>query len=66
MDERKQRLRLRRFLFASGFSTLYFVVLAIFYTQEKVDRETLLETGVIVAALIVLFFGLFRLAARRT
>lgn len=61
MDEQKQRLRLRRFLFASGFSTLYLVVLAMFYTQEKVDRETLVEAGMIVAALIVLFFGLFRL-----
>ena len=61
-DEIKQGLRLRRFLLASVFSVLYLVVLAVFYTQEKVDRETLLHACAVVAAFIlVFFFGPFRL-----
>jgi diguanylate cyclase len=58
--EFKQGLRLRRFLLASVFSVLYLVVLAVFYTQDKIDRETLLHACAIVAAFIVVFFGLFR------
>jgi diguanylate cyclase (GGDEF)-like protein len=60
-DEIKQGLRLRRFLLASVFSVLYLVVLAVFYTQEKIDGETLLHACAIVAAFILVFFGLFRL-----
>ena len=60
-DELKQRLRLRRFLQASIFSVLYLLVLAIFYTQDKVDRETLFEACAIVAAVIFGFFIVFRL-----
>ena len=60
-DEIKQSLRLRRFLLASVFSVLYLVVLAVFFTQEKVDRETLLHACAIVTAFILVFFGLFRL-----
>ena len=57
----KQRLRVRRFLFASAFSLLYLAVLIVFYTQDKVGGETLLEACAIVAACIVIFFCLFRL-----
>src|SRR5438876_7772159 len=60
-DEFKQSVRLRRFLLASVFSVLYLVVLAVFYTQDKIDRETLLHACAIVAAFILVFFGLFRL-----
>jgi diguanylate cyclase (GGDEF)-like protein len=60
-DEFKQGLRLRRFLLASVFSVLYLVVLAVFYTQDKIDRETFLQACAIVAAFIVFFFCLFRL-----
>jgi diguanylate cyclase (GGDEF)-like protein len=60
-DEFKQRLRLRRFMLASIFSVLYVLVLAIFYTQDKVDRETLFEACAIVAAAILGFFIAFRL-----
>lgn len=60
-DEFKQRLRLRRFTQASLFSVLYLLVLAIFYTQSKVDRETLIEACAIVATLILGFFIVFRL-----
>ncbi len=60
-DEVNQRLRFRRFLLASAFSALYLVVLAIFYTQDKIDRETLFEASAIVAAAILAFFILFRL-----
>jgi diguanylate cyclase (GGDEF)-like protein len=60
-DEFKQRLRLRRFMLASIFSVLYLLVLAIFYTQDKVDRETLFEACAIVATIILGFFIVFRL-----
>ena len=58
--EFKQQLRLRRFLQASIFSALYLLVLTIFYTQNKIDRETLVEACAIVAAAIVGFFIAFR------
>src|SRR5258706_11778262 len=60
-DEFKQQLRLRRFLQASFFSALYLLVLTIFYTQDKVDRETLFEACAIVATVIFGFFTVFRL-----
>jgi diguanylate cyclase (GGDEF)-like protein len=60
-DAFKQRLRLRRFLLASAFSALYLLVLAIFYTQDKIDGETFFEACAIVAVLILGFFGAFRL-----
>ena len=60
-DEFKQHLRLRRFMLASIFSVLYLLVLAIFYTQDKVDSKTLFEACAIVAAVILGFFMAFRL-----
>jgi diguanylate cyclase len=60
-DDLKQRLRLRRFMLAGIFSVLYLLVLVIFYTQGKVDRETLLQASAIVATVIVGFFIVFRL-----
>jgi diguanylate cyclase len=60
-DESKQRLRLRRFVQASIFSVLYLLVLAIFYTQDKVDHKTLFEACAIVATIIFGFFVVFRL-----
>jgi diguanylate cyclase (GGDEF)-like protein len=60
-DESKQRLRLRRFMQASIFSALYLLVLAIFYTQDKVDHDTLFEACAIVATVILGFFIVFRL-----
>jgi hypothetical protein len=51
----------RRFLLASAFSALYLIVLAMFYTQDQIDRQTLLEAYAIVAALIVAFYCVFRL-----
>jgi diguanylate cyclase len=60
-EEFKQHLRLRRFMLASIFSVLYLLVLAIFYTQGKVDRETLFEACAIVATVIFGFFIVFRL-----
>ena len=59
-DELKQRLRERRFLLASAFSLLYLVVLGVFHTQDKVDRETLLAACGLVGVLIVAVFALFR------
>lgn len=55
----KQRLRLRRFLFASGFSIVYLVVLGLFHTQGLIDRPTLLGACAIVAGLIAGFCALF-------
>jgi signal transduction histidine kinase len=58
--EVNQRLRFRRFLLASTFSALYLVVLAIFHTQGKVDRETLVQAFAIVPAAVLVVFALFR------
>jgi hypothetical protein len=55
----RQRLRLRRFLFASAFSLLYLVVLAVFHTQGRIDDVTMLNACAIVAALIAAFCILF-------
>jgi len=60
-DDYKQSLRLRRFLFASAFSVVYLVVLGVFYMQDRIDRETLLQACAIVASLILGFFCIFRL-----
>jgi diguanylate cyclase len=60
-DEVKQQLRLRGFLQASIFSVLYLLVLTIFYTQNKVHRETLFEACAIVTTVIFGFFIVFRL-----
>lgn len=57
---RRQDLRIRRFAFASMFSILYLIVLAVFYTQDKIDRVTLIQAGVLVLAFIIVFFCLFR------
>src|SRR5271165_3125267 len=64
-DELNQRLRLRRFMQASVFSVVYLLVLVIFYSQDKVDRETLIEACAIVAAVIFGFFVVFRLGLNR-
>ena len=58
-NEVNQRIRFRRFLLASTFSVLYLVVLAIFHTQDKVDRETLVQASAIATAAILAFFALF-------
>ncbi len=47
-------------MLASIFSVLYLLVLAVFSTQGKIDRETLIEACAIVAAVIVVFFIVFR------
>ena len=60
-DSPKQRLRLRRFLFASAFSVLYLVVLGVFYTQGMIDRKTLAQAFGLVALLIVSFSDVFRI-----
>ncbi|MEP6678841.1 MAG: GGDEF domain-containing protein, partial [Betaproteobacteria bacterium] len=44
----------------SAFSMMYLMVLTVFHTQEMVDRETLLQTFAIVAAIVLTFYGLFR------
>jgi signal transduction histidine kinase/ActR/RegA family two-component response regulator len=59
-DQVKQRLRYRRFLLASAFSALYLVVLVVFHSQDKVDRETVLLASAIVAAAVLAFYALFR------
>ena len=59
-NEVNQRIRFRRFLLASTFSAVYLVVLAIFHTQGKVDRETLVQASAIATAAVLVFFVLFR------
>ena len=56
-DEARQRLRLNRFLLASGFSLVYLLVLILFHTHGKIDTSTLLEASAIVVILIVTFFA---------
>jgi diguanylate cyclase (GGDEF)-like protein len=55
----RQRLRLRRFLFASGFSVLYALVLAIFHAVGRIGATTLAEACALVGAFVLLFFVLF-------
>jgi diguanylate cyclase (GGDEF)-like protein len=59
-DELKQGIRLRRFLLAGSFSALYLAVLSVFYAQDQIDRQTLVEVYAIVAAFVVFFFCVFR------
>ena len=59
-NEVNQRIRFRRFLLASTFSAVYLVVLAIFHTQGKVDRETLVHASAIATASVLVFLVLFR------
>jgi signal transduction histidine kinase/CheY-like chemotaxis protein len=59
-NEINQRLRFRRFLLASTFSLIYLVVLGIFHTQGKVDRETLVQASAIATAAVIMFLVLFR------
>jgi diguanylate cyclase (GGDEF)-like protein len=61
-DEFKQRLRMRRLLLASLFSVMYLLVLAIFSTQGKVDRATLITACIVVSVLIAAFYFAFRYA----
>ena len=60
-EEAKQRLRVNRFLLASGFSIVYLLVLVPFHLQGQVDRETLVLASALVVVLIAAFFGAFRL-----
>ena len=57
---RRQRIRMRRFAFASMFSILFVGVLTVFYAQDKIDGETLAHAAVFVFAFIVAFFFIFR------
>jgi diguanylate cyclase (GGDEF)-like protein len=57
---RRQRIRMRRFAFASVFSILFVGVLTVFYTQDKIDGETLAHAALFVFAFIVAFFFIFR------
>jgi len=59
-DALKQGIRLRRFLLASSFSALYLAVLSVFYAQDQIDRQTLVEVYAMVAAFILFFFCIFR------
>jgi len=60
-----QAIRIRGFVMASAFSALYLAVLAMFYSQDRMDRQTLLEAYAIVVALIVGFFCVFRFGLNR-
>jgi len=59
-NEVNQRIRFRRFLLASTFSLVYLAVLAIFHTQGKADRETLIQASAIATAAVLVFLVLFR------
>jgi len=57
---RRQRIRMRRFAFASAFSLLFVAVLALFYGQDKIDGKTLLHAALLTIAFIVTFLVIFR------
>jgi diguanylate cyclase (GGDEF)-like protein len=57
---RRQRIRMRRFAFASVFSTAFVGVLTAFYAQNKVDGDTLVHASLFVFAFIGTFFFIFR------
>jgi len=57
---RRQRIRMRRFAFASVFSILFVGVLTVFYALDKIDGETLGHAALFVSAFIVAFFFIFR------
>jgi diguanylate cyclase (GGDEF)-like protein len=59
-SERRQRIRMRRFKFASVFSILFVGVLTVFYAQDKIDGETLAHAALFVFVFIVVFFFIFR------
>ena len=59
-DELKQGIRLRRFLLASSFSALYLALLSVFYVQDQIDQQTLVEVYAIVAAFVLFFYCIFR------
>ena len=65
-DELKQRLRVRRFLLASAFSLVYIFVLAVFYTQHKIDGATLVAACGIVVGLILVLYTAFRTGVNRS
>ena len=60
-EETRQRLRLKRFLLASGSSIVYLVVLVIFTAHGRIDVATLAQAGALVVGLIVAFYVVFRL-----
>jgi hypothetical protein len=57
---RRQRIRMRRFAFASVFSIVFVGVLTVFYAQDKIDGDTLPHAALFVFAFIVAFFFIFR------
>src|SRR4029434_7463289 len=57
---RRQRIRMRRFAFASAFSMLFVAVLALLYGQDKIDGKTLLHAALLTIAFIVTLFVIFR------
>ena len=60
-EETRQRLRLKRFLLASGSSIVYLLVLVVFTVHGNVDLATLVQGSTIVVVLIVAFYVIFRL-----
>ena len=57
---RRQRIRMRRFAFASVFSIVFVGVMSLFYAQGKVDGDTLAHAALFVLAFIVAFYFIFR------
>jgi len=59
-SRRRQRIRVRRFAFASVFSIVFVGVLAVFHAQDKIDGDTLIQAALFVLAFIVAFYVIFR------
>ncbi|MEY4730277.1 MAG: hypothetical protein RL020_1435 [Pseudomonadota bacterium] len=60
VNDPKQVIRISRVMLACGYSILYFLSLALFYWQGKVPGRILFHTGLIIFALIVGFYLVFR------
>jgi diguanylate cyclase len=56
-----QEVRLQRFFLASGFSAIYFLVLAVFWWFALVDVRTLVAAGAYISLSCLAFYCVFRL-----
>lgn len=55
----RQAARMRRLLLTSGFSMLYLLAVAVFYSQSLVARGTLTAAAALVGLWIVIFYAIF-------
>ena len=64
-NDPKQAHRVRRFFLASSFSLMYLFSLFVFHAFGRVQRGPLLQATVLVLAIIVAYYAIFRSGANR-